>query len=320
MIAAEFNIHPEELLYSALARFGCRMRYLNPKTLREYLFGSTHSTFTADLGTRVDAFLSRLAPDHGLTALSLIWEHTQLPYYAHFLPPKWVHLAEVSIRGADVPGTRRALGLQRTQDRRPPCLAYCPDCFSEDLEGWGEASWRRVHQLPGVIVCPVHRRCLYRTRVNNVVLDGRPLVALNGDTIAGSQVEDVQARAEAHCVGIAQDSQALLVLRKGMLGERLIRQRLRSILAAKGYIGRRKVRLRDLRADVRAHFGVELLDSIRCGLGANMNTDWVGQVVRAPYRSHPLHYILVLRFLDCSPHLFFSPLQHLQPDGEPGVK
>src|SRR4030095_7232407 len=39
---------------------------------------------------------------------------------------------------------------------RPEFLRYCPACVAEDRWQYGEAYWHRLHQVPGVIVCPHH--------------------------------------------------------------------------------------------------------------------------------------------------------------------
>src|SRR5205085_12524950 len=39
---------------------------------------------------------------------------------------------------------------------RAKYLRFCPLCFVEDLQKYGEAYWHRLHQAFGVLVCPVH--------------------------------------------------------------------------------------------------------------------------------------------------------------------
>src|SRR5207248_8301428 len=33
---------------------------------------------------------------------------------------------------------------------------FCPKCVAEDRQNFGECYWHRVHQVPGVLVCPAH--------------------------------------------------------------------------------------------------------------------------------------------------------------------
>jgi hypothetical protein len=37
---------------------------------------------------------------------------------------------------------------------------YCPECAKEDRMRYGEAYWHRIHQLPGLPVCPTHNTLL----------------------------------------------------------------------------------------------------------------------------------------------------------------
>jgi len=42
-----------------------------------------------------------------------------------------------------------------------PCLKICPICLKEEQENFGEGYWHRLHQIPGVLVCPKHKTLLY---------------------------------------------------------------------------------------------------------------------------------------------------------------
>src|SRR5258707_529671 len=39
---------------------------------------------------------------------------------------------------------------------RPEFLRRCPDCVKSDRQQYGEAYWHRLHQVPGVRICPIH--------------------------------------------------------------------------------------------------------------------------------------------------------------------
>lgn len=47
------------------------------------------------------------------------------------------------------PGIRKAVVF-------PSVPLYCPLCNLEDIEIFGAIYWKRIHQLPGILVCPKH--------------------------------------------------------------------------------------------------------------------------------------------------------------------
>ena len=58
-------------------------------------------------------------------------------------------------------------------------LRYCPDCVARDRRKRGFAYWRRMHQLPGVFWCPLHKSALIATSEKTTYAE-EP-----GDQIAG---------------------------------------------------------------------------------------------------------------------------------------
>ena len=44
-------------------------------------------------------------------------------------------------------------------------LRYCPQCFDEDIATYGEPYWHRLHQIPGIAVCPRHDCWLADTEI-----------------------------------------------------------------------------------------------------------------------------------------------------------
>lgn len=38
----------------------------------------------------------------------------------------------------------------------PEWLQFCPICTESDIQKFGESYWHRLHQVPGVKVCPIH--------------------------------------------------------------------------------------------------------------------------------------------------------------------
>jgi hypothetical protein len=52
-----------------------------------------------------------------------------------------------------------------TEDSRM-FFRFCPLCLEEDTQKYGEAYWHRIHQTPGVLVCPIHAIALQDSLVS----------------------------------------------------------------------------------------------------------------------------------------------------------
>ena len=68
------------------------------------------------------------------------------------------------ITGASKPMLSELVFLGPTQ------LKYCTLCLQEDMETYGMSSWRRIHQIPVLGVCPDHRVALIRYDVRRTTL------------------------------------------------------------------------------------------------------------------------------------------------------
>ena len=157
------RLEKEELLYSACARWRGLFRYPGDRAVATALFGSKERTAILDLPTGLESLVGNLPRGHGYTVDGLIQDHTTFPYHAHFVGPERVGAILDRMKhggvGAAVP-TMLGAGTGRVPP--PNYVLFCSACAQEDVERCGEALWRRVHQLPGVFVCPDHAMPLRR--------------------------------------------------------------------------------------------------------------------------------------------------------------
>lgn len=147
--------HPEELIYSSIARAGIRHGLTSPKQLLDEVFdGNRKVIATLDLPNHLNSVIRNL-PAH-FTMESLVYAHTLFPLYGPFIPEErrlrcldW--MAEKS-RGS----VHLAMGVAASIVRMPRHIRYCPDCLKEQAVRYGEYFWVRSWQAPGVECCPHH--------------------------------------------------------------------------------------------------------------------------------------------------------------------
>ena len=150
MIGFFTDPYPDELLYSALARYHRRARNLSKEATARDLFGNKRAKIVVDLPTRLDYFASQL-PSETYSVNRLIDEYTMLPFYSPFTPSERHVALRQSMSGEGGGSLHARLGIL-TSGIDVKHLRFCILCVQEDREPY----WHRIHQAPGVKVCPTH--------------------------------------------------------------------------------------------------------------------------------------------------------------------
>jgi hypothetical protein len=152
------GIYTGELLYSLLGRLRCHGGVLSPKHLLADAFSNRNVRAGIFLQPSVGLLEANTPPSLGLTAQKLVQETTLLPYLTAYQSEEirnWA-LDVLSANNCDAGAVHVRLGLVASNVRLPSVLRYCLACRAEMLRNPGELYWRRDHQLPGVLVCPIH--------------------------------------------------------------------------------------------------------------------------------------------------------------------
>lgn len=153
--------YPDELQYSVVARYHLRSNNSSPKwTLRD-VYGTENVIPTLDLPSHLSA-LSRRNIVKDIPADQWIVEHTFYPFYAPFLPRNRALLLRKLMESENGSGIHALVGITASTIDRSGELHFCPSCYNEDIQHYGEPYWHRIHQLPGVWVCPKHGYILHQ--------------------------------------------------------------------------------------------------------------------------------------------------------------
>lgn len=145
------RLHPDELLYSGVARCRVHLGIGNHKTLLHLLFGDSKVAAITDLPTH----LAALENSTGLDAANVIMHHTMFPLYAPFIPQERC----TNLFQAMLVSGRPTIGLAGASTalvKWPVWLRFCPACFDDMAARFGESYWRRSWQMQGIDACPEH--------------------------------------------------------------------------------------------------------------------------------------------------------------------
>jgi hypothetical protein len=155
--------YPDEIFYSTLSRYHTYSP--NKKTFNSIidLFGKQvmiNVWWQGNLSVLKDRFPVLCYLDEKI----IINQHTLLPLFSLFMEKKRAEeMINTSVNPEEEKGLLRSLvGVQGLLDKS---LYYCCSCIEKDKENYGEAYWHRIHQVPGVYVCPYHGEILMKYEV-----------------------------------------------------------------------------------------------------------------------------------------------------------
>ena len=146
--------YPGEWWYSILCRFFQRTGYSNYHTATKELYGGrAYSHGRLFPGIDCSAVVERL-PAGILDIEKILLEHTLAPFYLRMYPK------EKKQETINLLKNKQSAGITSIETKTPAggeVMKFCPLCYEEDREMYGEPYWYREWQIPLMSVCLKHR-------------------------------------------------------------------------------------------------------------------------------------------------------------------
>lgn len=303
--------YPDELLFSVLSRLADTMDYPRHADLSRAIYGRSKLKIPLDFPICLEALIAALPPGHSLTVDQLIDEHTLLPFHQPFLAAKRAKKLREVMAGDNGAGIYNYAGTLAGPVPTPKYLRFCYDCVRQDREDYGQCYWHRVHQLPGVLVCPRHGRWLQDSQVPFYHRPAQYFYLSAERALAQVQPPSTDLRPDLHpALGrIAQDAAWLLAHPAPEITPASLSTRFHRVLAEKGLAtyNDRVHTLKFVQA-FKSHYASELLTLLDCPVNYNNTMAWPMGVLKAVGKNakHPLHYLLVIHFLGYTVETFFA--------------
>jgi hypothetical protein len=309
--------YPDELFFSRCARYHERMGYRDMSATARDLFGRQAVSVSVDLPSNLDAFLGKLPPGHGLSSDHLIDSNTLLPFYAPFVTSERVRKVRHDMAYRSGGTAHLRLGIL-TMKNRPSNFWYCPGCVEDDRERFGETYWHRVHQLPGIQMCPIHEVQTVETAMHLSALRGHQDFVTADKTI-GDRLRLAQPNNDPHLavkLRLARDAAWLLANADVTYSSsNKHRERYLQMCFERGactYSGGKFDQ--SFFGSVNTFYSEELLQSFGCSLGRSDN--WAQRLVRGHRASqHPIYHLLLLQYLGLTLGEFFKLPEKRLPFG-----
>jgi hypothetical protein len=145
----------DEPLFGLIARYLEKSSSTNTRTVLEGLFGEIRQASV--LGCRLEQVARETEACWGLSASEIAEKMTCFPYVAALSSPEKARKILDTMIGISLIGEHR----ERSFRLRGHALRFCMSCLREDQQSGDPMHWRRVHLLPGVILCPWHGERLW---------------------------------------------------------------------------------------------------------------------------------------------------------------
>lgn len=241
----------------------------------------------------------------GLSPEQIISFHTLFPYYARFSPAEKICEGKRSLINAESHNLLAYFGVVASNLRPQMYFRFCKECRKADLQEHAETYWRRLHQIPGVCVCPKHKIALTDSRayMRNVsypfYLDATHFTEYVGDLSAIS----LNKRYYEKSVAVACRCEEILqITDQGWRGDNLFKL-YRQEAISKGYVRYfDRLDLKSLESAFEAHWGVDFLNEISCNYKSGQNS-WFRKALVGKLKSYqPILHILMQIFFDNLPN------------------
>lgn len=315
MIGSFPNLYPEELVYSACARYSERVAYSNKRAVVVELFSAENVKAIVDLPCHLGSLVAGLQPGHSYTVDHLIDNHTLLPYYSRFIPPARLEAIRSDMANGSGQRIHTRAGIKASKVSNPYKLRFCPACATDDRHQFGETYWHRVHQVPGVLVCPSHNIVLQDSSVftqphsrfdfiSTESVVPAESVASTGTVWGGDQVHGDKL------IRIARDAAWLLTHVNSATIAKDIQSHYIEELVRRGLaLDTGRVRSAELLQAFLQYYSSELVQTLGCPLDESGRRTWLAPLLRADARDmmqHPLYHLLLIQFLGYSAEEFVT--------------
>lgn len=305
--------YPDELLYSACARYSDRVNYRGKINSLIEILGKTGSA-VLDFPSRIDYIISILPSGNNYSAEKIISENTLLPFYEPFLPCNRAKLARHQMKNYSLGSISNII---TKPNKSLEYLRYCPICVLEDKKDYGETYWHRNHQLPGILVCSIHS-CFLE---NSLVEWGK-----QNNRIHFLSAEKHLRPKKPIFLKTTDDQQILLKLAKSarwllsqtgsnprinLIRNRYYNQLLKNKLAH--YNGR--IRKKHYYQAFNDYYSMALLNALNCPIGST-DRSWILRIVEKS-KTHivqsPIKHLLMINFLGFTAEEFFNSFVEFKP-------
>lgn len=290
----------DESLYSLLCRLWVAIGMPQPYPFLEFLFGkSARKEIDTNFPSRINVLVEKFAVDFPGGADELIERHTAFPYISRFLSTAIRAEVRGSLTG-ELPSRYTTRNLMTKGALINGRQSFCQNCVANDLVVAGQSGFRRVHQMPGVFVCPWHGDILRESDAAT----GQGILFIPCPNVPDFGREVVRKFDATTAIEVSTATLWLLT-HPGTISEiDILRSRLRALLLERGWMDD-KGRTNDLFEN---EFSSRFISKTRShlvmgGRSRTLSNIALGHTINQGLL--PLSFLIILNLLEIAPRDFF---------------
>ncbi|QQZ09621.1 TnsD family Tn7-like transposition protein [Heyndrickxia vini] len=317
----------DESLYSIVARYHIHNGHKWPGATLEELFNSNkirkveevYIRYLPSLVKKISVFSNKF------TSKYFIDNHTEIPIVRPFKENSWyndftLNLDRNARRGSKVLYSsylpkQYSSNAQNISSKE--YFYYCPECLMNQYNEFGECFWNRLHQIPGIFVCNIHKIPLLEHYMNF-----KNFKKVNFIT---PKLEDAYRKGHKFkenimdlLINISEDLEYLMRRNFSSLSEQYLFEKYMVLMKIKGIGFPFNKRQRLLGEMVLDFYPEEILNLFNSNFDLLDKRNWLETITtqsRMVY-CHPLRHVLVMRVLSGSVKNFFEKEYIYEPFGQ----
>ena len=310
--------YPDEMFYSVLCRYHQRSGAPPCTRMSRSMWGKRVSVNIL-LAQSLGQIAQFIPTQTGLTAHYFAVNNTVYPFLKPLMTEErgqqLLRLLESSQQ--EIQQAYLSSGLAKSGSPKWQFLRCCEKCWQEDIHKYGEVYWHRLHQLPGILMCPIHS---IPTRNTTVFLsDTNVKFHLASPGLITNETVPVYSSDTAEMLtNLAGDAAWLMRHGEKLPSSKIMFALFDQLLCLKGYrrLGGSGMKVAVFHAELLEFYGSDVLAAL-C-VGSNVVAPWSQLVItRTENLLYPMYYLLLMRFLANSAKVFYT-CQHetVHPYGE----
>ncbi len=311
--------YEDELLYSVLGRYHIRSGNTSIKATLQDIFGETTVTAVADLPSHINRVIENMPIGNQYTADVLVDKHTLYSFYSAYLPSEEATKIKQFMIGDKGGSIYNKAGLMASAISFNQYFKFCPLCKKEDMEKYGELYWHRIHQIPGVLICPKHKVPLYDSQISVRGFNKHEYRIPFPDVCkVNGEAPNYSDKVLEQLINLSEDAYYLLNHRFPNRPLEWFREQYMNRLKKLGYANiNGNVQQRELLTDFVDYYGDNLLIMLQSPVDINSEYNWLSELLRKKSKTtHPIRHLLLANFLNISiEDLFYHKFEY-KPFGE----
>lgn len=310
------TIYEDELLYSAIARYHIMSGNISTTQTIDDLFSKKYTYLNKVLPVGITAFISNMHTHCKYTEDEIINNHTLYKFYTAFFSQELSEEIMNRMKCGGGGNICTLIGVHSVTNKHNH-LKYCPICVKEDIEKYGEAYWKRVHQVPGILVCHIHKEILVDSNVSTYY-ENNDLNLLHGNSIISCTEKKYTEEILSKLYLIATDIDYIMKSNLEKRDIKWFKQNYLNYLKKMNLVTKDgRIKKRKLIESFKSYYGEEILDILDSNINYDDSYNWIiGLLGKREIHINTLRHILFIRFLGISVSEIFNKMYEYKPFGD----